>query len=127
MKFTVDAELAELEESCTVATGGNPGKYTREMSVRAAQAAHQGQGVASLTMAKKMLYFIVGAMNDTMQLAKPGVTDYERAQSLLTKLREQRPNRKFELLAIEQSNAPGWQALGDKMGDEALLETDFEG
>lgn len=37
--FTVDPELAEIEESCTVATGDYPGKYTREMSIQAAQEA----------------------------------------------------------------------------------------
>ena len=53
----------------------------------------------------KMLYFIVGAAKvgtiETLQLVKPGLTNPERAELLLDKVRASEPNRRFELLAIE--------------------------
>jgi hypothetical protein len=81
-------------------------------------------------MPKKMLFFIVGATAhgsiETLQFVKPGVSDAERAQALLDKARAKTPNRRLELFAIAAADAPGFQALGDKMDDDEIVEDDFE-
>lgn len=78
----------------------------------------------------KMLYFITGETKlgqiDAFKLAKPAVSDLERAQALLDKVRAKTATQRFELLAIEASNAPGWTALGDKLDDDEILESNFE-
>lgn len=77
----------------------------------------------------KMLHYIVGDVKvgniTTLQFVKPAVTDIERAEALLTRVRTQKPERRFEIFSVEK--APGWNALGDTMEDDDILDEDFEG
>ena len=75
----------------------------------------------------KLLHFIVHQPTDAVgfELYKPAVSDGDRARAILERLRAAQPNKTLDVLEIEQSNAPGWKALGDKMSDDEIVEGDF--
>lgn len=73
----------------------------------------------------KMLYLVLGDAKigsiDSFRLERPALSNGERAQLLLDKIRTAKAERRYELLAVEAADFPGWKPLGDKMSDDEFV------